>query len=91
MCNEVLDCVRDSGCATGGNAPVKCYCGTANATDCQNGLANGACKAELERGLETVTFGQITQRLKNVSFGGGIAMARIDCEQTVCKTECGLN
>jgi len=91
LCNEVLDCVRDSGCASGGNAPIKCYCGTANATDCQNGLANGVCKAELERGLETVAFGQISQRLKNVAYGGGIAMARIDCEQTVCKSECGLN
>jgi len=91
MCNEVLDCVRDSGCASGGNAPIKCYCGTANTTDCSNGLANGACKAEIERGLETTVFGQISQRLKSPQFGGGIAMARIDCEQTVCKTPCGLN
>jgi len=91
MCNEVLDCVRDSGCAAGGKAPINCYCGTANVTDCQNGLANGACKAELERGLETVTFGQISQRLKSPQYGGGIAMARIDCEQTVCKAACGLN
>jgi len=82
--------VRDSGCASGGNAPIKCYCGTANATDCQNGLANGACKAELERGLEASTFTQISQRLKNVAYGGGIAMARIDCEQAVCLDECGL-
>jgi len=91
LCNETLDCVRDSGCAAGGNGIIKCYCGTANATDCQNGLANGACKAELERGLETTTFAQITQRLKSTAYGSGIAMARVDCEQQVCKTECGLN
>ena len=90
MCNEVLDCVRDSGCAAGGNAPIKCYCGTANASDCQNGLANGACKAELERGLETVAFAQISQRLKSPQFGGGVAMARIDCDQTACKAPCNL-
>jgi len=91
LCNEVLDCVRDSGCAAGGNGIIKCYCGTANVTDCQNGLANGACKVELERGLETVTFGQISQRLKSPQFGGGIAMARVDCEQQVCGAACGLN
>jgi len=91
LCNEVLDCVRDTGCASAGNAIIKCYCGTANATDCQNGLANGACKTELERGLETTTFQQIAQRLKSTIYGGGIAMARVDCEQQICKTECGLD
>jgi len=91
LCNETLDCVRDSGCAAGGNGIIKCYCGTANAADCQNGLANGACKAEIERGLETTAFAQISQRLKSPQFGGGIALARIDCEQQVCKAACGLN
>ena len=91
LCNAVLDCVRDSGCAEGGNSIIKCYCGTANATGCQNGLGNGACKAEIERSLETVTFAQIVQRLKNPSYGGGVALARVDCEQQLCKQECGLN
>jgi hypothetical protein len=90
LCNEVLDCVRDSGCAAGGRAPILCYCGTANISDCQNGLANGACKAELERGLESVSFAQITQRLKNPQFGGGLAMVRIDCDQVACNVPCGL-
>ena len=90
LCNETLDCVRDSGCAAGGNGIIKCYCGTANTADCQNGLANGACKTQLERGLETVTFAQISQRLKSPQFGGGIAMARVDCDQQACKAPCNL-
>ena len=90
LCNETLDCVRDSGCASGGNGIIKCYCGTANTNDCQNGLANGACKAQIERGLETTTFAQLTQRLKSPQFGGGIAMARVDCDQQACKTDCNL-
>ena len=65
LCNEVLDCVRDSGCAAHGDGIIKCYCGTANVADCQSGLANGACKAELERGLETTLFSQISLRLKS--------------------------
>ncbi|MET0792635.1 MAG: hypothetical protein ABW061_14035, partial [Polyangiaceae bacterium] len=59
--------------------------------DCQSGLANGVCKAQIERGLETTTFSQITQRIKSPQFGGGIAGARIDCDQAACKNECGLN
>ena len=90
LCNEVLDCVRDSACAANGNGIIKCYCGTANTADCQSGLANGACKTELERGLETVAFAQITQRLKSPQFGGGVAMARVDCDQQACKAPCGL-
>ncbi|MET0790994.1 MAG: hypothetical protein ABW061_05690 [Polyangiaceae bacterium] len=89
LCNEVLDCVRDSGCAAG-NGIIKCYCGTAGTNDCQNGLANGVCKTQIERGLETLTFAQIAQRIKNPQYGGGIAGARIDCDQQACKTECNL-
>ena len=89
MCNEVLDCVRTTGCAVG-NGIIKCYCGTANAQDCQSGHANGACKKQLERGLEGTTFMQIARHLKDPKFGGGMAMARIDCEQQVCRTQCGL-
>lgn len=88
LCNETLDCVRDSGCAAGGNAPIKCYCGTANAADCQAGLGNGACKAQLEKSLETTAFATIAQRIGNTGFGGGIAMARIDCDQTFCSAQC---
>ncbi len=90
LCNETLDCVRKSGCAANGNGIIKCYCGTANTADCQTGGANGACKTELERGLETVAFAQITQRLKSPQFGGGVAMARVDCDQQACKAPCGL-
>ncbi len=90
LCNETLDCVRKSGCAANGNGIIKCYCGTANTADCQTGGANGACKAQLERGLETTTFAQITQRLKSPQFGGGIAMARVDCDQQACQAPCDL-
>jgi hypothetical protein len=84
LCNEVLDCVRDSECAAGGNLPIKCYCGTANPTQCSAGQGNGACKAVLERGLETTDFNTIASRIGNISFGGGKAMDRINCDQTFC-------
>ncbi|HYQ46812.1 MAG TPA: hypothetical protein VER11_32805 [Polyangiaceae bacterium] len=90
LCNETLDCVRDSGCGGGDNRIIKCYCGTATAVECQNGLGNGVCKAELQRALETTEFAQILQRFKSPQYGGGLAMARVDCEWQVCKTACGL-
>jgi hypothetical protein len=89
LCNEVLDCVRTTGCAVG-NGIIKCYCGTANAQDCQSGHANGACKKQLERGLEGTTFLHLARHLKDPKLGGGMAMARVDCEQQVCRAQCGL-
>lgn len=88
LCNETLDCVRDTKCAADGAAPIKCYCGTANPTDCQAGLGNGLCKAEIERSLETTSFNTIAQRIGNTVYGGGQAMARIDCDQAFCPTQC---
>jgi hypothetical protein len=87
LCNEVLDCVRDSGCAKD-KTPIQCYCGTASSSDCQAGLGNGACKAAIERGLESTVFATIAQRIGQVIYGGGMAMSRIDCDQTFCNDVC---
>lgn len=90
LCNETLDCVRDSGCASGGKAPIACYCGTADGAACQAGNGNGVCKTQIERSLETTSFSQIAARIGDVTFGGGVAMARIDCDQTFCAAQCGV-
>ena len=51
LCNEVVDCVLTH-CAAGGFPTLSaCYCGTASQGDCNNGLGNGKCKAEIERAL----------------------------------------
>ena len=44
------------------------------------------CSPSLRRPLS-----QISLRLKSPQYAAGIAMARIDCEQSSCKTACGLN
>jgi hypothetical protein len=84
LCNEVLDCVRDSGCAAGGKLPINCYCGAVTEAVCSSGGGIGACKAVLEAGLETTDFNTITSRLGNTLYGGGKAMDRINCDQTFC-------
>ena len=89
LCKETLDCVRDSGCAADGKPPLaSCYCGTGNAADCMSGHANGACKAVLERSLEGNTFAQMAQRAGNLTYGGGLALKRLDCEQVFCRKQC---
>jgi hypothetical protein len=83
LCNEVLDCVRDSGCAAGGVSLFNCYCGAADPTACLTAPL-GACKTQLQRGLETTDFNTIVHRIGDVTFGGGKAMDRVNCEQQVC-------
>ncbi len=89
LCKETLDCVRDSGCAADGKPPLQyCFCGTANVADCAAGHANGPCKAALERSLEGKTLAPIAQRIGDPTFGGGLAMKRIDCDQVFCRKQC---
>lgn len=89
LCNELLDCVRDSGCASGGQPALKsCYCGSANVTDCNNGLGNGPCKAEMERATEATSFSTVSQRVGNALYGGGVAMKRVTCDQAFCDPVC---
>jgi hypothetical protein len=80
--NEVLDCVRDTHCATG--LIVDCYCGTASSAACDAGNGNGACRTQIERGVETVNPSDVQARLTNLTLGGGLAMARVACDQNNC-------
>lgn len=83
--NEVLDCVRDTHCATG--LVVDCYCGTASGAQCDAGNGNGVCRAVIERGVETTNPADVQARLTNVTLGGGLALARVQCDQNNC-TQC---
>jgi hypothetical protein len=83
LCNEVLDCVRKSNCAQGGVSLFNCYCGAADPTTCLT-APKGACVTQLQAGLETTDFNTIQQRIGDVTFGGGKAMDRVNCDQQVC-------
>ena len=90
LCNETLDCVRDSGCAADGQVLLKsCYCGTASVSNCTAGQGNGPCKAVLDRSLETTSFTEISNRIGNAAYGGGLAMKRVDCDQGFCSDDYG--
>ncbi len=84
--NEVLDCVRDTKCAS--NTGLDCYCGTASSEECDTGKGNGLCKAQIERGLETLNPAEIATRFSNALFGAGLALARINCDRMECHEKC---
>jgi hypothetical protein len=80
LCNETLDCVRDSGCAEGGFA-LFCYCGAVSSTECDTpGGAAGACKEVIEAGLGNVDPIFIQNNFFDIGLSAGRAMARVDCE-----------
>ncbi len=83
---ETLDCVRDAECAVANT--LDCYCGNVSAAQCDAGNGNGACKTVLERSLETTNATEISNRLSNVTLGGGLAMARINCDKLNCEEQC---
>jgi hypothetical protein len=84
--NETLDCVRDTNCAAGN--VLDCYCGTVSASQCDAGNGDGVCKTVIERGLETTNPTEISNRLTNVTLGGGLALARVACDKINCEESC---
>jgi hypothetical protein len=88
LCREVLDCVRDTDCAQ--VFAEDCYCGTASPSQCAAGNGNGACRRALERGLETTVPDTINARFTAAAFGGGFAMARVQCDKAECTAACGF-
>jgi hypothetical protein len=85
---EAIQCARVTGC--GATGVQQCYCGTANTADCSAGSGNGPCKAVLERALETNSPTAIISNFMSLSRGGGVAMARLNCDRVNCASACGL-
>jgi hypothetical protein len=85
---KTLDCVRDTGCATG--LALDCYCGTVSSAQCDAGNGNGVCKSIIEASLETTNPTEIVNRFSNPTLGGGLALALIACDKNNCVSQCGL-
>jgi hypothetical protein len=86
LCNETLDCMRDTNCAVG--QLIDCYCGTATSAQCDAGQGNGACRTQIERGLETTSPVEITNRFTRDDLGAGFAILRVGCDQAFCAAQC---
>jgi hypothetical protein len=88
LCNEALDCIRDSACAAGSAPPIDCYCGNVGFSRCDNGQGNGACREVLERALESTHPAEIRNRIFETAYAGGFAARRISCDKTHCSAQC---
>jgi len=95
LCNEALSCFRTSACTlaatTTPQVMAACYCGSVDSASCQTNNANGPCKVALERSMETTDKTVIQQRLGVVSFAGGRAFYRVDCDKESCATPACFN
>jgi cysteine-rich repeat protein len=96
-CFDVLDCVRETGCADG--SPLDCLCGALGATACINVNASdltGACKNVLiaSSNCAELPAGEITrcviQHYTDYAFSGaGAAMALVEHRwNSGCEQEC---
>jgi hypothetical protein len=78
LCNEALSCELTTNC--GVNNPADCYCGTASGVACFNvGSANGACRPQVEAGLETSDPGTVVLNFTNQNYASGRAFFLVQC------------
>jgi hypothetical protein len=79
LCLETLSCVLTTNCASSGTG-TPCYCGSAQGASCLSpGNANGMCKSQEERGLETTDPAKIATGFGDSSTGGGVANELVQC------------
>jgi hypothetical protein len=85
---NTLACVISSKCAASGSGTA-CYCGTASGASCLGaGAANGACKSDEEKGLETTDPSAIATGFGDATKGGGLANSLVQCLNDSSCTTC---
>jgi hypothetical protein len=88
LCLDTLACVVTSKCANSGTG-TPCYCGSVSGAACLGaGAANGVCKSQEERGLESSDPSAIATGFGDTAKGGGLANTLVQClndsECTAC-------
>jgi hypothetical protein len=86
LCQAVMACVERTDCAK--SHVSGCYCGSAQSTECLDGKANGACKAEMEAALESLDPMVVARRYDEEAFAGSVAMWRYHCLHRQCEEQC---
>lgn len=88
LCEETWQCVRRTNCGVGD--PIDCYCGEgADIVKCIEGTeVRGACRKEIERGLESSDSRKVLEIYMHEELGAGMALARLTCSHANCKETC---
>ena len=94
-CYDVLRCVYQTHCDDAPGIGVgKCFCGSLPSSACQvapltgPGSPDGACAALMAASLQAATSVDVLRRLSDLSFPGGWALRRFECEKALCKAAC---
>jgi len=84
-CYALYCCMRSHQCVVGGD-PKRCWCGTADPTQCQSGAAaaNGPCLAEIQAAAGTTQPGEIAARFVDPTLAVGGAVNLAICRATFC-------
>jgi hypothetical protein len=94
LCRETLTCVLMSTCE---EEPVDqpdlgeglaCYCGDVDFATCDSPSAQGSCRHEEERGLDSTNPDDVLTNFWDPTYGGGMANTIADCLLDFCQTEC---
>lgn len=89
VCADILQCVRDSGCAA--NAAEDCYCGGLDVGTCAaTPLASvtGACKDLIAEGADSDVSLTIASRFVNPAYATGTAFRLLRCDDQSCSGVC---
>lgn len=85
LCSALVECGLEKKCSS-----QSCYCGSALLATCILGVADGACRSEVERAGGTTLPGDLLTRSNDAKFPLGRANALAACARDSCMTECGL-
>jgi cysteine-rich repeat protein len=84
-CRALVACGLQAGCISDA-----CYCGSSGLS-CALGLANGACRAQVETAARSSTLGDILSRRSDTNYPLGRANQLADCAAQNCASACGLH
>ncbi len=90
LCEQVLACVRKTGCAPGARGVgYECYCGNDDVQKCiTQATANGPCRDVIEAAAESTSPMTVGQRWGKQEFALGAAFRRVRCAADHCRAEC---
>lgn len=92
-CNDVVQCVRQTGCATsGGFSLADCFCGDGvDVNTClgqQVSEVTGACKEIIAQGTESTNVQEIAERFSDAAYATGRAVQLLQCDHLGCSEPC---
>lgn len=89
LCQDVLDCVRQTGCGDNEVDVYQCYCAPDSSVDeCTAGAVGGPCQEIVEAAAESTDPVLVSQRWLDPAYASGRAFRLIRCDRRYCVDVC---